>query len=80
MTTEQFVMEQQQQRASLMDMQLATHSTSTTAAVDATSGLMSLLRKDIPQKDTDWQKGRHSLGARLPGCDDQTEKYKTIEM
>ncbi len=81
MSTEKFAMEQQQQRASLMDMQVATHSTSvsSTAAADATSGLMSMLRKDIPQNDTDWQKGRNSLGARLPGCG-RTEKRKNVEM
>ncbi len=34
MSTEQFAMEQQQQRASLMDMQVATHSTSATGGRD----------------------------------------------
>ncbi len=64
-----------QQRDSSMggDIQPAvTHSPTTSASTldaHASSGLMSMLRKENSKKNDDWQQnGRNSLGARLPGC------------
>ncbi len=66
---------QQQRRASSpVDIQIATRNTSATADPDAMSGLISILNKDISKKDADWQKGRNSLGARLPGCGQKAQK------